>query len=56
VIGGLIVCVTHASPGVAYLIAFGVTGIGIAIMFGPERVRLWRQTHGGPSGRYRRRR
>ena len=48
-IGGLIAGITHASPGATYLIAFGLMAIGMAIMFGPDRVQLWREMH-GPKG------
>ncbi len=49
-IGGLIVGVTHASPAATYLTALGLGTVGMAIMLGPDRVRLWREMH-GPEGR-----
>lgn len=52
-IGGLIVGFTHASVGATYLIAFGLLAIGLGILLGPERVRLWREMHGSSSARHR---
>jgi hypothetical protein len=52
-IGGLIVGFTHASAGATYLISFGLLAIGLGILLGPERVRLWREMHGSSPTRHR---
>lgn len=44
-IGGLIVGLTNASAGATYLIALGLLVIGLGIMFGPDRLQLWREMH-----------
>jgi hypothetical protein len=45
-IGGLAVGIFDAGPGVTYLIALGLGALGLGVTLGPDRVRLWRQTHG----------
>lgn len=52
-IGGLIVGFTHASVGATYLISFGLLAIGLGILLGPDRVRLWREMHGSSSTHHR---
>jgi hypothetical protein len=42
-IGGLIVGLTHAGKGVAYLIAFALLAIATGITEGSDLVRLWRK-------------
>jgi hypothetical protein len=33
-------------PGATYLIALGLGAIGLGVILGPDRVRLWREMHG----------
>jgi len=46
-IGAVIHVLMHAETGVAYVIAFGLSVIGIGIVFGLKRPRDWRV--GGPT-------
>jgi hypothetical protein len=52
VIGGLAAGVLDAGPGMTYLIAFGLGSVGLGLILGPDRLRLWRELH-GPSSRRR---
>jgi hypothetical protein len=41
-VGGLIVGLTDASAGVAYLLTFAFGIVGMVLLFGPEPVQRWR--------------
>ncbi len=45
-LGGIVVGLTNASAGVAYLIGFGLCVVGMVYLFGPERFQHWREHHG----------
>jgi hypothetical protein len=54
-VASLIVWLTHASVGAAYLILLAVIVIGFIITIGPERGQLWREMRGlPPAGRPKR--
>lgn len=44
-LGGLAVGIFDTGPVATYLIALGLGMIGLGIILGPDRVRLWRETH-----------
>jgi hypothetical protein len=45
-LGGLAAGLFDAGPGATYLIALGLGAIGLGVILGPDRVRLWREMHG----------